>query len=102
MRAFTKSAIVAVATTVACTMPLGVAAAQTSPFGSLGSLGSSDPGTEEPGEVTPLVSLSKATDLVADGETITVTGSGFSGAGAASTSASSRTASTPPPTPPPG
>ncbi|MGO4200307.1 hypothetical protein AB4Z09_00850 [Rhodococcus sp. TAF43] len=82
MRAFTKSAIVAVATTVACTMPLGVAAAQTSPFGSLGSLGSSDPGTEEPGEVTPLVSLSKATDLVADGETITVTGSGFSGAGA--------------------
>ncbi|CAM2898273.1 IPT/TIG domain protein [Prescottella defluvii] len=82
MRAFTKSAIVAVAATVACTLPLGVAAAQTSPFGSLGSLGSSNPGTEEPGEATPLVSLSKATGIAAAGETVTVTGSGFSGAGA--------------------
>ncbi|QBJ98099.1 hypothetical protein ERC79_20750 [Rhodococcus sp. ABRD24] len=82
MRAFTKSAIVAVAGTLACTMSLGVAAAQTSPLGSLGSLGSSAPGPEEPEEATPLVSLSKATGIAAAGETITVAGSGFSGAGA--------------------
>lgn len=78
MRALTKSAVVAVAATVACTLPLGVAAAQTSPFGSLGSLGSSDPGPETP---APQVTASKTTDIAAAGETITVTGSGFSGAG---------------------
>ncbi|PTR26559.1 hypothetical protein C8K36_105131 [Rhodococcus sp. OK519] len=78
MRAFTKSAVVAVVATVACTLPLGVAAAQTSPFGSLGSLGSSDPGPEAP---APQVTVSKSTDIAAAGETVTVAGSGFSGAG---------------------
>ncbi|NKR91707.1 hypothetical protein GS483_06200 [Rhodococcus hoagii] len=78
MRALTKSAVVAVAATVACTLPLGVAAAQTSPFGSLGSLGSSDAGPETP---APQVTASKTTNIAAAGETITVTGSGFSGAG---------------------
>ncbi|WP_430332057.1 hypothetical protein [Rhodococcus sp. ACT016] len=81
MRAFTKSAIVAVAATIACTLPLGVAAAQTSPFGSLGSLGSlgsSDPGTENPD--TPQVTLSKSTGIAAAGESITISGTGFGGA----------------------
>ena len=78
MRALTKSAVLAVAATVACTLPMGVAAAQTSPFGSLGSLGSSDPGPETP---APQVTVSKSADISAAGETITVTGSGFSGAG---------------------
>jgi len=79
MRAFTKSAVVAVAATIACTLPMGVAAAQTSPFGSLGSLGSSDPGTENP---APQVTVSKSTDIAADGESITVSGTGFGGAAA--------------------
>ncbi len=78
MRALTKSAVLAVAATVACTLPMGVAAAQTSPFGSLGSLGSSDPGPETP---APQVTVSKSADISAAGETITVTGSGFSGGG---------------------
>lgn len=79
MRAFTKSAVVAVAATIACTLPLGVAAAQTSPFGSLGSLGSSDPGTENP---EPQVTVSKATGIAAAGEDITISGAGFDGAAA--------------------
>ncbi|RVW09803.1 hypothetical protein EGT67_10150 [Prescottella agglutinans] len=79
MRTFTKSAVVAVAATIACTLPMGVAAAQTSPFGSLGSLGSSDPGTENP---APQVTVSKSTDIAADGESITVSGTGFDGAAA--------------------
>ncbi len=78
MRALTKSAVLAVAATVACTLPMGVAAAQTIPFGSLGSLGSSDPGPETP---APQVTVSKSADISRGGETITVTGSGFSGAG---------------------
>ncbi|MFC9517236.1 hypothetical protein ACFTSD_16020 [Nocardiaceae bacterium NPDC056970] len=79
MRALTKSAVVAVAATVACTLPLGVAAAQTSPFGSLGSLGSSDPGPETP---APQVTASKTTDIAAAGEDITISGTGFDGAAA--------------------
>ncbi|MFD4184084.1 hypothetical protein [Rhodococcus sp. NPDC058514] len=85
MRTFNKVAIAAVATTIACTMPVGVAGAITLPFGlDTGSLGSSAPEPEEPGteEPAPLVSLSKATDLTAAGETITVSGTGFSGEGA--------------------
>ncbi|MCA1007885.1 hypothetical protein LCL87_19410 [Rhodococcus hoagii] len=77
MRALTKSAVVAVAATVACTLPLGVAAAQTSPFGSLGSLGSSDPGPETP---APQVTASKTTDIAAAGEDIIISGTGFEGA----------------------
>ncbi|GAB2651309.1 hypothetical protein ABI214_04560 [Prescottella soli] len=79
MRAFTKSAVVAVAATIACTLPMGVAAAQSSPFGSHGSLGSSDPGTENP---VPKVTVSKSTDITPDGENITISGTGFDGAAA--------------------
>lgn len=81
MRTLTKSAVVAVAATIACTLPLGVATAQTSPFGSLGSLGSSDPGTETP-TPTPTVTVSKSTDIAAAGEDITISGTGFDGAAA--------------------
>ncbi|WFR71540.1 hypothetical protein P9209_22060 [Prescottella defluvii] len=84
MRAFTKSAVVAVAATIACTLPMGVAAAQASPFGSLGSLGSSDPGTENPGTENPVpqVTVPKSTDIAAAGENITISGTGFDGAAA--------------------
>ena len=84
MRAFTKSAVVTVAATIACTLPMGVAAAQASPFGSLGSLGSSDPGTENPGTENPVpqVTVSKSTDIAAAGENITISGTGFDGAAA--------------------
>ncbi|MDH6679997.1 hypothetical protein M2284_004222 [Rhodococcus sp. LBL1] len=82
MRAFTKSAVVAVAATIACTLPMGVAAAQASPFGSLGSLGSSDPGTENPGTENPVpqVTVSQSADIAAAGENITISGTGFDGA----------------------
>ncbi|MCJ0905712.1 hypothetical protein [Rhodococcus sp. ARC_M6] len=84
MRVFSKVAIITAATAIAATMSMGVAGAQITPFGglntgSLGSLGGSEP--EEPADPTPAVTLSKATDLTAAGETITVSGTGFSGAG---------------------
>ncbi|MFG1781006.1 hypothetical protein ACGFIU_01085 [Rhodococcus oryzae] len=88
MRTFNKAAITAVAATIAWAMPVGVAGAITTPFGnidtgSLGSVGSSAPETEEPGTEVPAprVALSKSTDLTAAGDTITVSGTGFSGAG---------------------
>ncbi|NMM85251.1 hypothetical protein B2J88_12870 [Rhodococcus sp. SRB_17] len=84
MRVSSKVAIITAATAIAATMSMGVAGAQSTPFGglntgSLGSLGGSEP--EEPADPTPAVTLSKATDLTAAGETITVSGTGFSGAG---------------------
>ncbi|SDD03392.1 hypothetical protein [Rhodococcus tukisamuensis] len=89
MRTFNKAAIAAVAATIAWTLPVGVAGAFTTPFGdidtgSLGSVGSSAPEPEGPGteDPVPAVTLSKSTDLTAAGDTVTVSGTGFSGAGA--------------------
>ncbi|WP_396659428.1 HtaA domain-containing protein, partial [Microbacterium sp.] len=42
-----------------------------------GEPGDGEPGDGEPGVTTPSVSVSKTTDLARDGETITVTGTGF-------------------------
>ncbi|RVW03863.1 hypothetical protein [Rhodococcus xishaensis] len=85
MRTSIKSAVVTVAA-IACTLPLSAGAAQASPFGSLGNFGSGapitdDPGTGDPTPAGPQVTLSKSTDIAADGETLTVSGTGFSGEG---------------------
>ncbi|WP_137725086.1 hypothetical protein [Prescottella subtropica] len=96
MRIFDKAALVAATVALAALAAAApVAAAHAGPFdfltaGSLGSLGPSTPGTDEPGTDTPgpeqptgpTVTLSKSTGIAAAGETITVTGTDFSGAGA--------------------
>ncbi|MFC4602999.1 hypothetical protein [Rhodococcus kronopolitis] len=46
-----------------------------------GNPGTENPGTENPEPTGPVVTLSKSADLTAAGDTVTVTGSGFSGEG---------------------
>lgn len=84
MRTFNKIAIAAIAATMMTAGSAGVAGALPIDIfsGSLGSLGSINPGPVDP-EVPagPAVTLSKANGLAAAGETISVSGTGFSGEG---------------------